>query len=86
MAHSSTPVQSTQKRRSPKNPPAPPQATSEPQISSADPKAAPGRFVGLDVHKKQITYCILDRDGATIREGEIVLTRDRLADFASDVL
>ncbi len=93
MAHSSTPAQSPQKRRSPKNPPASSQATPEPadvtidvQKATTDAAAPPVRFVGLDVHKKQITYCILDRDGATIREGEIVLTRERLADFASRVL
>ncbi|MCA9009163.1 MAG: hypothetical protein KDB01_05420 [Planctomycetaceae bacterium] len=36
------------------------------------------RHVGLDVHKKQITYCILDLYGATIREGEIMLTREQV--------
>ena len=43
-------------------------------------------YVGLDVHKKQITYCILDRDGATICEGDIMLTRERLTDFAKNFL
>ena len=93
MTRSSTPAQSPQKRRSPKNLPASSQATPEPadvtidvQKATTDAAAPPVRFVGLDVHKKQITYCILDRDGATIREGEIVLTRERLADFASRVL
>ncbi|MEZ6032354.1 MAG: hypothetical protein R3C17_04625 [Planctomycetaceae bacterium] len=36
------------------------------------------RHVGLDVHKKQITYCILDLYGATIRDGEIMLTREQV--------
>jgi transposase len=93
MTRSSTPAKSTQKRRSPKNPPAPLQATPAPFDASADtPKstsdaeAPPTRFVGLDVHKQQITYCILDGSGTSIREGEILLTRERLADFATKVL
>jgi transposase len=93
MTRSSTPAKSTHKRRSTKNPPTPPPATPETtdmpvsvQNSTSGVVDPATRFVGLDVHKKQITYCILDRDGATIREGEIVLTRERLAEFASKVL
>lgn len=93
MSRSSTPAQSTQKRRSPKNRPASPQVTpvlsdtsADTQKSTSAAEASPARFVGLDVHKQQITYCILDRDGATVREGEIMLTRERLANFAIKVL
>ena len=93
MTRSSTPAQSTQKRRSPKNRPASPQVTPVPSDASANTQqlssaaeVPPARFVGLDVHKQQITYCILDRDGVTLREGEIVLTRERLTDFATKVL
>ncbi|MCB1041228.1 MAG: IS110 family transposase [Acidimicrobiales bacterium] len=93
MTRSSTPAKSTQKRRSPKNPPVLPQATpglsdtaAETQQLTSAAEAPPTRFVGLDVHKQQITYCILDRHGMTVREGEIVLTRERLAEFASKVL
>ena len=79
------------KRRSPKNAAASPVASpvtgpAEPVISPATACDPSVRFVGLDVHKKQITYCILDRDGVTQREGEIVLTRERLAHFAKDLL
>ncbi len=38
------------------------------------------------VHKRQITYCIPDRDGATVREGEIELTCELLTKFASTQL
>lgn len=49
---------------------------------AGDPASDSPRYVGLDVHKQQITYCILDTEGAIVREGEIVLTRERLTDFA----
>lgn len=44
------------------------------------------RFVGLDVHKRQITFCIVDAQGAIVQEGEIALTRERLALFAAKTL
>ncbi len=33
-----------------------------------------------------LTFCILNREGDTVREGEIVLTRERLTDFARRIL
>ena len=61
-------------------------AQAETVISPATASDPSVRYVGLDVHKKQITYCILDRDGVTLREGEIMLTRERLTHFAKDIL
>ncbi len=86
MTQSPTPAQSKQKGRSPKNPPATSEVASQPANTPASGTNAQVRFVGLDVHKRQITYCILDGAGTTLREGEIVLTREQLADFASKVL
>lgn len=54
------------------------------------PPAAPRdehtRYVGLDVHKQQITYAILNHRGELIREGQIVLTRCLLTKFATTTL
>ncbi len=41
------------------------------------------RFVGLDVHKREITYCILDAAGAVVSQGKFVLNRDKLKNFAT---
>ena len=97
MSLSNTQSQSTKQRqpsrnlRSPKNaaelPAASPAtAQAETEINPATVADPTVRYVGLDVHKKQITYCILDRDGVTLREGEIMLTRERLTHFAKDIL
>ncbi len=59
--------------------PSPAAAVIQP-VASTDPST---RYVGLDVHKQQITYCILDSGGAVVQEGEIVLTRQRLSQFAA---
>ena len=51
------------------------------------PRLAPcGSLNQQDVHKRQITYCILDRVGATLREGESELTRELLTQFPSTQL
>ena len=86
MPHTATPERTARKRRSPKDKPDTPQASSAPADSPSAPAEQPARYVGLDVHKRQITYCILDRDGATLREGEIELTRELLTKFASTQL
>lgn len=44
------------------------------------------RFVGLDVHKREITYCILAADGATIAQGKFALDRQTLRRFAKNTL
>ena len=44
------------------------------------------RFVGLDVHKRQITACFVDADGQKLHTHTLVLTRARLAHFAQHVL
>ena len=97
MPLSNTQSQSTQQKQSSRNLRSSENAAALPKASPASEQPAPVinpatvndpsvRYVGLDVHKKQITYCILDRDGATICEGDIVLTRDLLADFARRLL
>ena len=35
-------------------------------------------YVGLDVHKKSISYCVRQADGTSLREGRIVATRQAL--------
>src|SRR5216684_6827695 len=35
-------------------------------------------YVGLDVHKKSISYCVRQADGTILREGSIVATRQAL--------
>ena len=44
------------------------------------------RYVGLDVHKREITYCILAADGATIAQGKFSLDRKALRHFAKNTL
>jgi transposase len=39
------------------------------------------QVVGLDVHKREITYCILDRRGEEIAAGKFKAEHDALADF-----
>ncbi len=41
------------------------------------------RYVGMDVHKSQITVCIIDATGRIVQRCEIPLTRGRLESFAS---
>src|SRR4051812_18350853 len=35
-------------------------------------------YVGLDVHKKSISYCVRQADGTIVREGRIAATRQAL--------
>ena len=44
------------------------------------------RYVGLDVHKREITYCILGPGGAAIAQGKFALGRDTLRSFAKNTL
>jgi transposase len=44
------------------------------------------RYVGLDVHKRQITACIIDAQGKILQQREIPLTRARLEAFARRTL
>jgi len=36
-------------------------------------------YIGLDVHKKTIGYCVKDASGQVLQEGKIGATRDELA-------
>lgn len=49
------------------------------------PNNAP-RFVGLDVHKREITYCIIDDAGAILERERFLLNRDTLKAFAQKTL
>lgn len=40
-----------------------------------------GHVAGLDVHKRQITYCILDRRGVEVAKGEIPADRESVRAF-----
>lgn len=44
------------------------------------------RFVGLDVHKREITYCILDADGSVAARGKFVLNRPKFENFIRNKL
>jgi transposase len=44
------------------------------------------RFVGLDVHKRQITFCILDPTGNVLQRGQFPTTRDAITAFAQSQL
>ncbi len=44
--------------------------------------AKPCRYVGLDVHKRQITWCIIDSGGNTLTTGELALSAISLESFA----
>ena len=35
-------------------------------------------YIGLDVHKKTISYCIKDRSGQVLQEGKIAATRGEM--------
>lgn len=47
---------------------------------------AESRFVGLDVHKREITYCILDAGGALLSQDKFLLDRETLDNFARSTL
>lgn len=42
-------------------------------------------YVGLDVHKKSITYCIKKQDGRVIDEGSIQATRDAMTEWLDEI-
>ncbi len=42
-------------------------------------------YVGLDVHKKVIAYCVKRADGRIVREGEVAATRDALASWSKQL-
>jgi transposase len=44
------------------------------------------RTIGLDVHKRQVTFCILDSQGQVAQRGKVVCSRDSLERFASSAL
>ena len=44
------------------------------------------RYIGLDVHKRQVTFCILDENGQVEQRGKVVCTRESLARFATSLL
>jgi len=39
-------------------------------------------YVGLDVHRKSISFCVKQADGAIVREGRIAATREAIAEWA----
>ena len=39
-------------------------------------------YIGLDVHKKTISYCIKTADGRIVREGKLQATRATLRSWA----
>ena len=39
-------------------------------------------YVGLDVHRKTISFCVERADGAIVREGKIASTREAIASWA----
>ena len=44
------------------------------------------RYVGLDVHKRFVEYCILDAAGKKLSRGRVACVRLRLEAFATQVL
>lgn len=51
----------------------------------SSPHCAP-RFVGCDLHKQQITFCILDAEGTVLQRGRIATTREAIQAFAQNEL
>lgn len=47
----------------------------------SSPPCAP-RFVGCDLHKQQITFCILDAEGKMLKRGRLATTREAIQAFA----
>ena len=39
-------------------------------------------YVGLDVHRKSISFCVKRADGTLVREGKIPATREAIAEWA----
>ena len=44
------------------------------------------RFVGCDIHKKQVTVCVLDEEGRVVTRCRVACTRDALVRFAEEHL
>lgn len=42
-------------------------------------------YVGLDIHKKMIAYCIKREDGFVFKEGKVTATREALMQWAKDI-
>lgn len=41
-------------------------------------------YVGLDVHRKSISYCVQRGDGTIVREGKIPARREELTQWARE--
>ena len=39
-------------------------------------------YIGLDIHKKSVSYCTKTKDGAIIAEGKVEATRTALSAWA----
>jgi transposase len=44
------------------------------------------RFVGLDVHKRQITFCMMEAEGRVLRRGQIAATQEAIRAFTQEEL
>ncbi len=44
------------------------------------------RYVGLDVHKREVTFCMIDARGEVVSQGKFALDRDALRQFARETL
>ncbi len=44
------------------------------------------RYVGLDVHKKVIVYCVIDEDGSFVKKGRVTTKREHIIAFAQSQL
>ena len=44
------------------------------------------RTIGLDVHKRQVTFCVLDAEGRVEQRGKVVCSREALESFATTSL
>jgi transposase len=44
------------------------------------------RYVGLDVHKRVVEACLIDRDGAIVRRDRLAMSRSYLETYAREVL
>jgi len=42
-------------------------------------------YVGLDVHKKSIAYCVNQADGVIVREGTVAARREDLRSWAAEL-
>jgi transposase len=62
------------------------EALNKENLNEENPSHSAPRFVGLDVHKRQITWCIIDAAGKTLRTGELAMTAVSLDVFAEQRL